>query len=117
LSFQEADLKRDGLLLKISLLEMENAVLAFFYEGTIALGTVAFAVPRSGEVKAGTSSVLLGGRYILASRALAERVSATFEKMSLISVRTTLPEAEALRLFVKLFENVLSKRSNIPIQK
>ncbi len=48
---------------------------------------------------------------MLVSRALAERVSATLGKMSLVSVRTTLPEGEALRSFVKLFENVLLKRS------
>jgi hypothetical protein len=112
LSFEEAELKRDGLLLKISFLEMENAALAFFYEGRIALGTLAVALPGSSEVKAGTSSILLGGRYLLASRALAERVTATLGKMSLVSVRTTLPEGEALRSFTNLFENVLSRRSN-----
>jgi hypothetical protein len=111
LSFEEAELKLDGLVLKISLLEMENATLAFFYEGRIAMGTLAVALPGSSEVKAGTSSILLGGRYLLSSRALAERVTAALGKMSLVSVRTTLPEGEALRSFAKLFENVLSKRS------
>lgn len=90
---------------------MDNAVLAFFYEGKITLGTLSVSLPGSGEIRTGTSSVLLGGRYLLVSRALAERVSATLGKMSLVSVRTTLPEGEALRSFVKLFENVLLKRS------
>lgn len=111
MSFEEAELKRDGLLLKISFLEMENAALVFFYEGRIALGTLAVALPGSSEVKAGASSILLGGRHLLASRALAERVTATLGKMSLVSVRTTLPEGEALRSFANLFESVLSRRS------
>ncbi len=115
LSFEEAELKRDELLLKISLLEMENAALVFFYEENIELGTVAFALPGSGEVKSQTSSVLLGGRYLLVSRALAERVSAALRKMSLVSVRTTLPEGEALRLFMKLFDKVLSRRSKTSV--
>jgi hypothetical protein len=111
LSFEEAELKRDGLLLKISLLEMENAALAFFYEGRITLGTLAVALPGSRETKVGTSSVLLGGRCLLVSRALAERISATLGKMSLVSVQTTLPEGEALKSFARLFANVLSRRS------
>ena len=112
MSFEEAELKRDETILKVSLLEMENAALAFFYENTINLGTVAFALPGTAETSVGTSSILLGGRYLLVSRALAERVSVSLRKMSLVSVRTTLPEGEALRIFVKLFENVLSSRSD-----
>ena len=110
MSFEEAELERGGLLLRISLLEMDNAVVAFFYEGRITLGTLAFALPGSREIKAQTSSILLGGRYLLASRALAERVTAALGKMSLVSVRTTLPEGEALRLFARLLEDVLSRR-------
>jgi hypothetical protein len=72
----------------------------------MTLGTLAISLPGTEEIKTGTSSVLLGGRYMLASRALAERVSATLRKMSLVSIRTTLPEGEALRLFAKLFEDV-----------
>jgi len=89
---------------------MDNAVLAFFYEGRMTLGTLSVSLPGSGETNTGISSVLLGGRYLIVSRALAERVSATFKKMSLVSVRTTLPEGEALRLFARLFEDLLSKR-------
>jgi hypothetical protein len=48
---------------------------------------------------------------LLVSRSLAERVSAAFGKMSLVSVRTSLPEGEALRSFSKLFEDLLLKRS------
>jgi hypothetical protein len=112
LSFKEAELKRDGILLKVSLLEMNNATVAFFFENEMTLGTVAFALPRSGVgMDIGTSSVLIGGRYLLVSRALAERVSAAFGKMSLVSVRTTLPEGEALRLFAKLLEDVVSRKT------
>jgi hypothetical protein len=111
LSFEEVELKRDDALLRISLPEMDNAVVAFFYEGKIDLGTLAVALPGLGELRAQTSSVLLGGRFLLVSRSLAERVSAAFGKMSLVSVCTSLPEGEALRSFSKLFEDLLLKRS------
>ena len=51
MSFEEVELKRDDALLRISLLEMDNAVVAFFYEGKISLGTLAVALQRLGELE------------------------------------------------------------------
>src|SRR3989442_9776864 len=83
---------------------MENAVLAFFYEGSIKIGTLAVSTPGLREGGTGTSSVLLGGKYLIAPRALSERVAAIYNKMSLVSINTKLPEDEALRLYPSPFD-------------
>ncbi|MBO3755127.1 MAG: hypothetical protein FGF53_09705, partial [Candidatus Brockarchaeota archaeon] len=72
--------------------------------------TLAFALPGT-EGKGGiASSVLLGGKYLMASRALAERFAASFRKMSLVSVHTALSEAEAFRIFIKLLNDLLARK-------
>lgn len=107
----EASVERDSVVHKVSLLTMDNAVLAFFYDGTMRIGTLAISTPglRGGAV--GTSSVLLGGKYMIAARALAERVAAIFNKMGLVSLNTKLAEGEALRLYSSLLDKVRSSDS------
>ncbi len=83
---------------------MDNAVLTFCYEGTMKIGTLAVSTPGLTEGVVGTSSVLLGGKYLIAARALAERSAAIFKKMSLVSLNTTLPEGEALRTYSGLLD-------------
>ena len=100
----EASVDRNGTIHKVSLLPVENAVLAFFYEDSFKIGTLAVSTPGLREGGAGTSSVLLGGRYLIAARALSERVAATYNKMSIISINTKLAEGEALRLYVELLD-------------
>ena len=90
---------------------MENAVLALFYEGPIKIGTLAVSTPGLREGGAGTSSVLLGGKYLIAARALAERVAANFNKMSIVSINTGLAEGEALRLYAALLDKARSEGS------
>jgi hypothetical protein len=104
---QEASVEREGRVHKVNLFQMDNAVLALCYEGTMKIGTLAVSTPgltESGVV--GTSSVLLGGKYLIAARALAERSAAIFKKMSLVSLNTTLSEGEALRLYSGLLDKV-----------
>ena len=105
----EASLERNGEVHKVSLLPMENAVLAFFYEDTIKIGTLAVSTPGLREGGTGTSSVLLGGKYLIAARALSERVAAIYNKMSIVSINTKLPEGEALRLYASLFDKARSE--------
>lgn len=93
---------------KVTVLAMENAVLALFYEGQIKIGTLAVSTPGLREGGAGTSSVLLGGKYLVAARALAERVAASYNKMSIVSINTGLSEGEALRLYVRLLDRAQS---------
>ena len=84
--------------------ELENATVAFFFEDRMRLGTVAIAMPGSGEVAVGRSSVLMGGKYIMTTRALAERLAGKTGKMALVSLFTELDEAEALRTYAKLLD-------------
>ncbi len=105
---QEATLEREGRVHKVSLLEMDNAVLALCYEGTMKIGTLAISTPGLIEGVVGTSSVLLGGKYLIAARALAERSAAIFKKMSLVSLNTTLTEGEALRVYSTLLDKAKS---------
>ena len=106
---QEASSEQDGRVHKVNLLQMDNAVFAFCYEGTMKIGTLAISTPGLRDGAVGTSSVLLGGKYLIAARALAERSAAIFNKMSLVSLNTTLAEGEALRLFASLLDKVRSK--------
>ncbi len=100
----EASVERGSVVHKVSLFPMDNAVLALFYEGTMKIGTLAVSTPGLREGAVGTSSVLLGGKYLIAARALAERVAATYNKMGLASLNTRLVEGEALRLYSNLLD-------------
>ncbi len=89
---------------KASIIPMNNAVLALFYEGEMKIGTLAVSTSGLLEGSTGTSSVLLGGKYLIAARALAEKVAATFNKMGIVSLNTQLAEGEALRLYSNLLD-------------
>jgi hypothetical protein len=104
----EASLERNGVVHKVSLLLVENAVLAFFYEEAMKIGTLAVSTPGLREGGSGTSSVLLGGKYLIAARALSERVAAIYNKMSIVSINTKVPEGEALRLYASLLDRARS---------
>jgi hypothetical protein len=79
--------------------------MAFFYEGEMKLGTLAFSMPFTGEERVGKSSVLLGGKYLIASRSLSERLAAKYNKMSLVSFHSSLPETEAFRIYLGILED------------
>ena len=100
----EASVELGSVVHKVNVFPMDNAVLVLFYEGTMKIGTLAVSTPGLREGAVGTSSVLVGGKYMIAARALAERVAATFNKMGLVSINTTLVEGEALRLYSSLLD-------------
>ena len=104
----EASLEREGAVYRASLLPVENAVLAFFYDDAFKIGTLAVSTPGLRGGGPGTSSVLLGGKYLIAARALAERVAAIYNKMSIVSINTKLSEGEALRLYASLLDKARS---------
>ena len=110
----EASQERNGTVHRVSLLPVENAVLVFFYEDSMKIGTLAVSTPGLREGGAGTSSVLLGGKYLIVARALSERVAAIYNKMSIVSVNTKLPEGEALRLYSSLLDRARSGSSADP---
>jgi len=86
--------------------QLENAVIAFLFEDRMRLGTLAIAMPGLREVAAGRSSVLIGGRYLMTSRALAEKLAARSGRIALVSLFTELDEAEALRVYTKLLDKI-----------
>ena len=108
---QEASVEIEGVVHKVTLLLLENAILALFYEGPMKIGTLAVSTPGLREGGIGTSSVLLGGKYLIAARALAERVAASYNKMSIVSINTGVAEGEALRLYVGLLDKARSESS------
>ena len=110
----ETSLERNGTVHRVSLLPVENAVLVFFYEDSMKIGTLAVSTPGLREGGAGTSSVLLGGKYLIVARALSERVAAIYNKMSIVSVNTKLPEGEALRLYSSMLDRARSGSSADP---
>lgn len=98
--------ERNHITFHANLVKLENAVVIFFYEGASKLGTVALAMPGIGEERAGRSSVLLGGKYMMASRALAERAAGSFGKIAIVSINTSIEEGEALRIYARLFDDL-----------
>jgi hypothetical protein len=106
LSLREEKVQYQNKEIRLSILELENAVLVFFTEGSLKLGTVAVSM-ATGDVV--TSSVLLGGKYLLCSRAIAERAVAMYKKMGLASVHTQIPEAEVVRLANTLLTKIKEK--------
>ena len=118
MDMNEVTLKLNSRIFRLNYALLENAIIAFFYEERFRLGTLAIAMPGAGEIAAGRSSVLVGGKYIMTTRALAEKLAAKSGKISLVSLFTELGEAEALRLYVRLLEKITldSKVTEEPIQ-
>ena len=114
----EEKLEVNSRVFRVNYLRLDNAVMAFFFEDKERMGTVAIAMPGTGEVAAGRSSVLVGGKYMMTTRALAERMAAKAGKIALVSLFTQLGEAEALRTYTKLLDKVAiepsAERSGIP---
>jgi hypothetical protein len=102
----EEKLELNSRFFKVNLLQLENAVVAFMFEERKRMGTVAIAMPGTGEVAVGRSSVLVGGKYLMTTRALAERLAAKTGKMAIVSLFTELDETEALRMYAKLLDKV-----------
>jgi hypothetical protein len=102
----EEKLEVNSRFFRVNLLQLENAAVAFFFEERMRMGTVAIAMPGTGEVAVGRSSVLVGARYMMTTRALAERLAAKTGKIALVSLFTELDETEALRVYAKLLDKV-----------
>ncbi len=108
MSIKEEQIDYEGGKIRLAILELENAMLVFFNKDSFRLGTLAVALPREKTV---TSSILLGGKYLLSSRAIAERAAAIYKKMVLASVSTELSESETVRLASSLLERLASRKN------
>jgi hypothetical protein len=106
MDFKEIRMQVNSRTFRLHYVELENAVVAFFLEERTRLGTVAIAMPGSGEIASGRSSVLVGGKYIMTTRALAEKLAGKKGKISVVSLFTMLDEAEALRIYSKLLDKM-----------
>lgn len=102
----EEKLEVNSRFFRINFVQLENAIVAFFFEDRIRMGTVAIAMPGTGEVAVGRSSVLIGAKYMMTTRALAERLAGRTGKMALVSLFTELDETEALRTYAKLLDKI-----------
>lgn len=106
MDLHEDSLQVDTRTFRLNHIELENAIVAFFFEDQMRLGTLAIAVPGSEGITIGRSSVLIGGKYMMTTRALAERLAGKTGKMALVSLFTELNEAEALRIYSKLLDKI-----------
>jgi hypothetical protein len=106
MEMKEATLEVGSRTFRVNLTCLENAVVAFLFENRMRLGTVAIAMPGKGEVAVGRSSVLVGGKYLMSSRALAEKLAAKSGRMAILSLFTELDEAEALRTYSRLLDKI-----------
>jgi hypothetical protein len=97
--------EHSGATFHLKIMTLENAIIAFFYEGEMKLGTLAFSMPIGFEERIGKSSVLLGGKYLVASRTLSERLASHYKKMSLVSFHSSFPETEAFRVYLQILED------------
>ena len=102
----EATLKVGTRTFRANYSQLENAIVAFLFEDRMRLGTVAIAMPGLREVAVGRSSVLVGGKYLMTSRALAEKLAGKSGRIALVSLFTELDEAEALRVYTKLLDQI-----------
>ncbi|MGA3107989.1 MAG: hypothetical protein ABSD99_00810 [Candidatus Bathyarchaeia archaeon] len=102
----EATLKVGTRTFRANYSQLENAIVAFLFEDRIRLGTVAIAMPGLREVAVGRSSVLVGGKYLMTTRALAEKLAGKSGRIALVSLFTELDEAEALRVYTKLLDQI-----------
>jgi hypothetical protein len=106
LEITETTLKVGTRTFRANYTRLENAIVAFLFEDRKRLGTVAIAMPGLREVAAGRSSVLIGGKYLMTSRALAEKLAAKSGQIALVSLFTELDEGEALRIYTRLLDMV-----------
>jgi len=106
MEMNEATMEVNSRTFRVNYSGLENAVIAFFFEDRMRLGTLAIAMPGTDEIAVGRSSVLVGGKFLMTSRALAERLAGKSGRIALVSLFTELDEAEAFRMYAKLLEKV-----------
>lgn len=78
-------IKENGRTFYMHSIELENAILSFFFEEKMRVGTLAIATPRTRETM-GSSSIILGYKNSTITRLLAEHLAAKFNKIAITSV-------------------------------
>jgi hypothetical protein len=91
LAFRVESIEIEGKTLRCGVLELENAVLALFWEGEEPkLGSTSMTIPGM------ASSPLLGDRDQLLGRVLGTHLAAKFGKMALVSTHVSLGYGEEI---------------------
>ncbi|MEM2104918.1 MAG: hypothetical protein QXV21_00375 [Candidatus Bathyarchaeia archaeon] len=89
-------------------METKNACLILLSEREDKLGTLAVAVPKTGDIPGPvSSSVLLGDKNAISARMFAEYMASRKKKIALVSVYLeTISEIQAQSIFMRLIEKV-----------
>ena len=106
LDFSTRKMLFEGKELNLAIMEMENAVFLFLWEGVKPyLGTLTVALPSR------VSSQLLGDRNVVLGQVLGEQLAAFFKRMVLISVHLKTVKGEAVgRKVLELTREMLGTR-------
>ena len=106
---REESIELEGEKFAVYFMELENAVVGFFYDrGVLRLGTLAFALPSGFQPAAlGTSTVLVGHRNAGVSRILAEYMATAKGKIALASVALSKEDLKSGRVLLNLLKKVL----------
>ena len=90
----------------LSLFRFENAIVAFFYEKHLKLGTLAISMSQQELGHVGLSSTLLGEKKNLIARAIAEQLANKTGKLALVSIYFDIPDKQALKTAFSLIKKV-----------
>lgn len=103
LRFSTDEVVYDGLKLQGALAELENAVIALFWEGDKpSLGTLTLTLPS------GITSTLLGERHYMVGQLMGERLASAYGKMALVSMRMGIfTEGRAVRILLELLKRLM----------
>lgn len=107
LEFSTRRLSYEGKEISVALMEMENAVLLFVWEGIRPLlGTLTVTLPSR------ISSQLLGDRDALFGQVVGEQLASYFQKMALISVNLKISRGETVgSKILELIKEIISERA------
>ncbi|MBS7655517.1 hypothetical protein KEJ50_03345 [Candidatus Bathyarchaeota archaeon] len=104
MSLKEAFIKRGDKTFYLTLLEVENAVFGFFHDGKVKVGTLALALPKT--IAASVSSILIGNRFVVTAKILAEKLALKFNKIAFASIAINEVENEALKASIELINKI-----------
>lgn len=101
----------EGKTLSATIIELGNSYIVLLSEGEENLGTLSVSIPVKPEIsRLPISSVLLGERYVISARSIAERLAAVTKKIVLVSVFIkTVDEIKAGQIFMRLIEKILKR--------
>jgi len=99
---------REGLTIYLNYLEFENGCIVILSEGKERLGTVAVAIPAS--VGLPISQAVLGDKWAMSSRLIAEHLAKKTGKICIVSINMGAMRAgEFERTLISLIEDALAE--------